>query len=126
MTDLSKLERVQRKFAALCRSRLFVDVCCNNRECILARPDLSTLYSSRQHLDALFFINVFKSKISCSSIFGSVSIRIPGKIIGDYSTFMVNHNFKVSPSARCVSADNAVCKGTGIFNKDYISLTDIL
>jgi hypothetical protein len=44
----------------------------------------------------------------------------------DYSTFMVNHNFKVSPSARCVSAANAICKNTDVFNKDYISLTDIL
>jgi hypothetical protein len=39
---------------------------------------------------------------------------------------MADHNFKVSVLARCVSAVNAVCKDIDIFNKDYISLTDIL
>jgi hypothetical protein len=36
-----------------------------------------------------------------------------------------NHNFKVSPSARCIPAANAICKETDIFNKDKISLIDI-
>jgi hypothetical protein len=36
------------------------------------------------------------------------------------------HNFKVSPSARCVYAANAVCKDIEIFNKDKISLMGIL
>jgi hypothetical protein len=39
---------------------------------------------------------------------------------------VVNHNFKVSPSARCVSAANAICKETDILNKDKITLTDVL
>jgi hypothetical protein len=38
---------------------------------------------------------------------------------------MVTHSFKVSPSARCVSAANASCKDIDIFKKGYISLTDI-
>jgi hypothetical protein len=105
---------------------IFVGICCSNYECILARLNLSTLYSRQQHLDALFLINVFKSKVSCSSIFDSVCIQIPTRIITDYSTFMVNHNFKVSPSARCVSAANTICKDTDIFDKNYTSLTDIL
>jgi hypothetical protein len=37
----------------------------------------------------------------------------------------VNRNFKVSPSARYVSAANAVCRSIDIFNKDCISLADI-
>jgi hypothetical protein len=64
--------------------------------------------------------NVFKIKISCSSVFDSVSV------IGDYSKFVVNHNVKVSPSARRVSDANATCKDIDIFNRGYISLTDIL
>jgi hypothetical protein len=39
---------------------------------------------------------------------------------------MVNDNFKVSLWARCFSDANATCKATDIFNKDGISLTDIL
>jgi hypothetical protein len=35
--------------------------------------------------------------------------------------FMVNHNFKVSSSARRVSAVNAICTFTGIFNKIYFA-----
>jgi hypothetical protein len=39
---------------------------------------------------------------------------------------MVNHNFKVSLSARCISAASDICKAIDIFNKDYVSLMDIL
>jgi hypothetical protein len=42
------------------------------------------------------------------------------------TTFVVNHNFKISPSGRCVSDSNAICKGNRYFNKDYSSLTNIL
>jgi hypothetical protein len=98
-TDLSKLMRVQRKFAALCYSRFFVGVCYKNYDGILARLNLPTLYSRLQHLDVLFLINVFKNKISCSSIFYSVSVCTPTRIIRNYCTFMANHNFKISPSA---------------------------
>jgi hypothetical protein len=43
-----------------------------------------------------------------------------------YSAFMVSYILKATPSDSCVSADNAICNVTNIFNKDYISLTDIL
>jgi hypothetical protein len=32
---------------------------------------------------------------------------------------MISHNFKVIPSARCVSAANIICKDFGIFNQDF-------
>jgi hypothetical protein len=59
-------------------------------------------------------------------MFNSVSVRIPITVIRDYSTFIVNHNFKVSSSAGCDSASNAICKDNDIFSRDYISLTDLL
>jgi hypothetical protein len=86
-------------------------------EGILARLNLSTLYSTWRHLDAIFLINVFKSKISRSSLFDSVSIRIPTRLIRDYSTFVVNRNFKISPSARRVSAAVAICKDIDFLTK---------
>jgi hypothetical protein len=43
---------------------------------MLSRLNISTLHSRRKHLDSIFFINVFKNKIS-SSIFDTVSLRIP-------------------------------------------------
>jgi hypothetical protein len=77
-TDSSKHETVQRKFVALFYSRDFLCVCCNYYEVI------STLYSRRRHLHALFLTNVFKSIISCSFIIDSVSVRIPNRISSDY------------------------------------------
>jgi hypothetical protein len=117
-TDSSKLERVQIKFATLYHSRFCVGVGGSNYEGMLSRLNISTLHSRRKHLDALFLINVFKNKISCSSIFYTVNLRIPVRRIRDFSTFVVNHNFKVSPSARCVSAANAMCKEIDIYSKD--------
>jgi hypothetical protein len=91
----------------------------------VSRLNIYTLHSRRKHLDALFLINVFINKISCSSIFDSVNLRVPSRRTRDFSTFVVNHNFKVSPSVRCVSAANDICKETDIFNKDKITLVDI-
>jgi hypothetical protein len=73
----------------------------------------------------LFFLLIFIGLICCSSILDSVSLRIPSRSIRDYCTFTVNCNFKVSPSARCASAVNAVCRSTGIFSKVCISLTNV-
>jgi hypothetical protein len=43
----------------------------------------------------------------------------------EFSSFVVNKNFKVNPSTRCVSAANAICKEIDVFNKDKITLVDI-
>jgi hypothetical protein len=124
-TDSIKLERVQIKFATLYHSRFCAGVCGSNYEGILSRLNISALNSRRKRLDALFRINVFKNKISCSFIFDTFNLRIPSRRIIDFSTFVVNHNFKVSPSARCVSAAKAICKEIDIFNKDKIKPVDI-
>jgi hypothetical protein len=124
-TDSFKLERVQIQFATLYHSKFCAGVCGSNYEGILSRLNISTLNSRRKRLDALFLINVFKNKISCSSIFDTVNLRIPSRRIIDFSTFVVNYNFKVNPSARCVSAAKAICKEIYIFNKDKITLADI-
>lgn len=63
--------------------------------------------------DALFLISAFRSEISRSCRFYSVSERT--RIIKT-SAFTVNYSFKVSPSARRVSAANAICKAIDIFN----------
>jgi hypothetical protein len=104
---------------------IFNGVCDYKYEDILVRLSFLTLDSRRRHLDSLFLINVFKCKISCSSVSDTVSLRIPTTSIRDYSNFTEHHNFKVSPSARCVSAANASCRGNDIFNKDCILLTDM-
>jgi hypothetical protein len=55
-------------------------------------------------------------------LFDSVSIRIPTRIIRDYSIFMANHNFKVSPPTRCLFAANAICKDTGVLTMNILLL----
>jgi hypothetical protein len=123
-TDSSKLERIQWKFAALYFTRLFNGVCYYNCEDIVLGSNLWTLELRRKNLDALSLIDVFIGKILCSSILDSVSLRLPSRS-SDYFTVTANRNFKVSPSARCVSAANAVCRSIDIFNKGCISLKNI-
>jgi hypothetical protein len=69
--------------------------------------------------------SIIRAIISFSSISDSVSIRIPTRVIRLLYRVMVNHNFKVIQSPRCVSAANAICKDIDIFTKDYTSLADI-
>jgi hypothetical protein len=102
ITDFSKLERIQRKFAALCFTRFFNGVYVYKYEDILVRLNFLMLHLRRRHPDALFLINTFKGKISCSSVFDTVSLRIPTRSIRDYTTFTVHRNFKVSSSASAV------------------------
>jgi hypothetical protein len=113
-----------KKIATLYQGRFFAGVCGSKYEGKLSRLNISTLHSRRKHLDAPFLINVFKNKISCSSIFDTLCLRIPSRRIRDYSTFAVNKNVKVSPTARCVSAVNVICKEIDIFNKNKITLVD--
>jgi hypothetical protein len=96
--------------------------CCNDYEAILATLNPSPLFRAVSWCP---YINVTHLKIR-SSIFDSVCIRILTTIIKNHFIFMVNHYFKLSPSASCVSAVNAVCKDTDVFNKGCIWLTDTL
>jgi hypothetical protein len=121
ITDSAKLEGIRRKFVALCYTRFFNGVCDYKYEDILVRLNFLTL-NLRRHLDAIFLVNVFKGKISCSSVFDTVSLRKPARSARDYSTFILHRSFKVSPSARCVSATNAVCRIIDICNKDVFGL----
>jgi hypothetical protein len=55
----------------------------------------------------------------------TVSLHIPSGSVRSYSVFTVLYDFKVSPSAICVSAAKAVCRNIDIFNKHCILLTNI-
>jgi hypothetical protein len=109
--------KIAKKICCLMLQQSFVDVCCNNYSDILVRLNVSALRSRWRHLHAPFLINVFLKKITCSSIFDSVSVHILSLIIKDYYTLKVNHSFKVSPSARRVSTANAPCKDTDYLTK---------
>jgi hypothetical protein len=98
--------------------------CLRNYELMLNYLHLKTLYSRRQHLDALFLVNVFTNKINCCSIMDTVGLHIPVKQIRDFSTFRVKNVSRLSPSTRCIIAANSIFRSLDIFNKNSISLKD--
>jgi hypothetical protein len=122
LTDSSKLERIQREFAALCCSRFLIGTCDNTYNDVSVKLYLPTLQSRRELLDALFLISVVKNKPSCSSIFDTVTLSVHARLIRDFSTFDVRHRAKVIPSARCVSAASTLCRYIDIFNGQSLSL----
>jgi hypothetical protein len=97
--------------------KIFNGVCDYKYEDILVGLNFLTLHLRSRHLDALYLINGFKGKINCSSVLDTVGLLVPTRSIRDYFIFTVNRNFKVSPSARCISAVSAVCRSIDIFNK---------
>jgi hypothetical protein len=117
LADSNKLENIQRKFANLCYNRFIQSNCSRNYELMLNYLHLKTLYSRRQHLDALFLVIVFKNKINCCSIMDTVGLHIPAMQIRDFSTFRVKNVSRLSPLTRCVIAANSVCRSLDIFNK---------
>jgi hypothetical protein len=99
--------------------------------CVLERLHLSILLLSSSPLAICFIPFIITTTTTIITlyyliVFYSVSIWIPTRIIRDYSAFVANHSFKVSPSTRCVSDAGAVCKNMDIFNKDCISLTNFV
>jgi hypothetical protein len=62
-TDSAKLERIQRKFAALCYTRFFNGVSDYKYEDILVRFTFLTLHFRRRHFDALSLIHILKVKL---------------------------------------------------------------
>lgn len=74
-------------------------------------------------LTAFFFqglkITPVASKISCLSILGGgVSVHVPTRLIQDCSVF------KVTPSARCISAAYIIFMDIDIFNEECMLLVD--
>jgi hypothetical protein len=77
---------------------------------IMDKLNLQTLHIRRRHLDALFSVNVFCGTKYCPSVLETVGVRVPTRNMRNFTTFPCS--FSHCPSARCVSAANAVCKST--------------
>jgi hypothetical protein len=88
-TDSNKLESIQNKFAHFCCRRFYQFDSPLNYDEILERLGLRTLHSRQRNIDTLFLINVFNNTIDCQSILGTVSQRVPSKLIRDFSIFSV-------------------------------------
>jgi hypothetical protein len=86
---------------------------------ILDKLGFQTLHIRRLHFDALFLRNAFSGTKHCPSVLETVGIRVPTRNIRNFTTFSCS--FSHCPSARCVSAANAVCKSTDIFSKSCLN-----
>jgi hypothetical protein len=101
ITDSNKLERVQRKIAALCQKRFF-SRCLISLWQYIGKLNLHTLHIKRRHFDALFLINVFSGTKHWPSVLETLGIRVPTRNIRNFNTFSCSLSH--CPSARCVSA----------------------
>jgi hypothetical protein len=100
-TDSSKLKSIYKKFAHLCYRRFYQFDFPRNYDKIFERLGLRRLHSRRRHLDVLFLINVFNNTIDCQSVLDTVSLRVPSKLIRDFSVFSVNKALRLSrPKSR--------------------------
>jgi hypothetical protein len=113
-TDSNKLERIQRKFAALCYNRFFQDTDYHYNS-ILDKWNLQTLDVRRRHIDALFLINVFRGAKFFPSVLDAVGFRVLSRNIRNFSMFSCSSAH--CPTARCVVAANSVCEFVDIFSK---------
>jgi hypothetical protein len=121
-TDSNKLERMQKKVATLCHKRFFCDIE-YHYDITLEKLNLQTLHIRRHHINALFLINAFCGTKYCPSVLETVGLRVPTRNIRNFTTFSCS--FSHCPSARCVSAANAVYKFMDIFNKSPLSLNSL-
>jgi hypothetical protein len=119
--DSYKIEKAQNKFADVCYNIFFFNIGSKNIDKILATLNLSPLHSRWEHHDNLLFIDVFVNKITGRSILNTVGLLVSSKITGDNSTFTAPYWAKASPSARFVTATNAVRSKVHIFYQHDIS-----
>jgi hypothetical protein len=111
ITDSKRLERIKRKFAALCHNRLFQDVEYHYGN-LSERLNLLTLHKRRRHFYALFLIHVFSGTKYCPSVLETDGLRVRTPNICNFDMFTCSSSH--CPSARCVSTANAVCTLTDI------------
>jgi hypothetical protein len=84
------------------------------------------LLRRRYHLDALFLIQAYRGLKYCPSLLEAVGLRVPTRYLRDFSMFNFSPSLENSPSARCASAANIVCRDFDVFKINVVSLSHIL
>jgi hypothetical protein len=79
---------------------------------LLEKLNLLTLHKRSRHFDTLFLIDLFSSAKCSASVLETVCIGVPTRNIRNFNMFACSCSH--FPSARCVSALNAVFKRTNI------------
>jgi hypothetical protein len=86
-TDASKFELIQRKFLALCHNCLFplILYSCVNDLVV----NVHTLCTTKRHLDAPIFVNVYNWFKFCSPWLHTVGIRVPIRNFRDFTLLLL-------------------------------------
>jgi hypothetical protein len=124
---LKKLERIQRKFAALCYNRfLSPDTNGYSYANALQVLNLCTLHDRRHQLDAIFVINVFLGSKSCPSTMDIIiGFRVPTRNLRDFPLFHVSSSYTNCPSSMCATAANSACNQLDVFRRQIVTLSQI-
>jgi hypothetical protein len=77
----------------------------------LEKLSLHSLRNRRHHVDALFFVHVYRGLKCCTSLLENVVLRVPASNLRDFSLFAV------CPSARCP------CAATAVQSEPFLSIT---
>jgi hypothetical protein len=93
---------------------------------IFVRPSLHSLRKRKHHLDAFFFVHVYRGLKSCISLLENISLNVPTPNFRGFSKFSVCPANKHCPSASFIYAANAVGKDLDIFAIRAIPLNHIL
>jgi hypothetical protein len=80
----------------------------------------------RQHLDALFFTQVYRGSKFCSSVLEIVGLRVPAGYIRDFTLLSFCSSSRYCPSARCASAAKVVvCRDIDVFGAKPVLFNQI-
>jgi hypothetical protein len=74
----------------------------------------------------IYFLSMLLIILLTASLFWTLSIRVPSKLIRDFSIFSVSKALSSSPSARCSIVANKVYQFMDIFSAKIISLNNLL
>jgi hypothetical protein len=110
----NKLERIQQKSSALGFNRFFPHVHYSYTY-VLEQLKLQALRKRKNHLDALFLVEVYLCYQFCPSVLETVGLRGPAWYVRDSFLFNVCPSSKTCPSSRCASAANVVCRDIHVF-----------
>jgi hypothetical protein len=125
-TVAKKLERIQRKFVALCYNRF---LSCDRNDYSYANDlqvlNLRTLQDRRHQLDAIFVINVLLGSKSCPSTLDIISLRVPTRNLRDFSLFHVRSFYINCPSGRCITAANSICNNMDVFRREFVTFSQM-
>jgi hypothetical protein len=103
-TNASKIERIQRKFLALCYNRFFPQIHYSYVNA-LVHQNFHILCTRRRQLEGPFLENVRGGFKFCSTLLETVGICDPIRNVRDFSLFNVG-------SARCASAAYTVLENS--------------